>query len=329
MAYTSAPRITAGVSAQVQAMAFRQLAALLKAGMTLDQALASAAQSGPFYFRNALNDMARGVGAGQPLSEILDGYRGMFHPVVLAIVRAGELTGNLDTSFAILAEFFEAEAELRRTIQGALVYPIIVVVTAILAVAVLAWVGFMPGTWAVRLFWGLVIIAGLWLLMRFRIVQKLARFVAMLLPFFGSIMQQLAISRFCYTFGLMTQAGVPYLEGLETARTTVMHPLVERAVDFVYAGVRNGVSIEDSIRAQPVFPAVVTNLIGSGEQAGSLDSALLKAAEFLRTDAEYKIKAASKFAGPVAIVIVGIIVALILISFWSSYFQNIMSVLEE
>lgn len=329
MAYAPTPGLTPGVSAQVQALAFREIAMLLRAGVTIDQALSGAAHTGPPHFRHAMNALSRSVGAGSPLSEGLRAYGNMFHPIVPAVVSSGELTGNLDASFELLAQFYEAEAQLRRTVTGALVYPFIVVVTAILAVAVLAYVGFMPSAWAGRLLWGLAIAAGIWVLLRFRIMQQLARYLAMLLPFFGAMMQQLAVARFCYTFGLLIRAGVPYLEGLETARTTAQHPLVERAAGFVYSGVRNGVSVEQSIRSQPVFPAIVHNLVGSGEQAGSLDSALLKAAEYLRNDAEYKIKNSAKFAGPVAVIVVGIIVLLILISFWTSYFQNILSVLEE
>lgn len=329
MSFAPIPRLTPGAPAQVQALAFRETALLLRAGVTLDQALAGTSHIGPPHFKQALAALSRSVSEGRPLSEGMRAYGGLFHPIVPAVVSAGELTGNLDMSFELLAQFFEAEAELRRTVTGALIYPFIVVVTAILAVAVLSYVGFMPAAWALRLLWGLAILAGLWLVLRLRIAQRLARYAAMLLPFFGGLMQQLAVSRFCYTFGLLVRAGVPYLEGLETARTTIQHPLVERAAGFVYSGVRNGISVEDSIRSQPIFPAVVQNLVGSGEQAGSLDTALLKAAQFLREDAEYKIKGAAKVAGPLAVIIVGIIVLLILISFWTSYFQNIMSLLEE
>lgn len=311
------------------ALAFHEIAVLLRAGVTLDQALDGASHTGPAHFRQALRQLAQGVANGVPLSEGLRGYPVLFHPVIPAIIASGEQTGGLDGSFELLAEFFEAEAQIRRTIQSALVYPVIVVVTAILAVAILAYIGFMPGDWAVRLAWGVGIIAALWLALRLRSIQQLARYFVMGLPFFGALMQQLAVSRFCYTFGLLIRAGVPFLEGLETTRPVVQHPLVERAVGFVYASVRNGNTVEDSLRGEHVFPPVVHNLVGSGEMAGSLDTALLKAAEYLRRDAEYKIKNSSKFAGPVAIVVLGIIVLLILVTFWSNYFSNIMGILEE
>ena len=329
MAFSPQAALTPGVSAKVLALAFRELASMLSAGMDINHALLAVAHHGPLHFRRAIENIAHAAAAGTPVSETMHSYATLFHPVIPAIVSAGESTGTLDRSFALLAEFFEAEDELRRTVQSALIYPTIVVVTAIIAVGVLSWIGFMSGDWAARLLIALAVTAGVWLLMRFRFVQQAARYISMFLPYFGVIILNLSVARFCYAFGLQIRAGVPYLEGLQITKPAVQHPAVERAVDFIYSGVRNGVTIEQSIRAQAVFPPIVQNLVGSGEAAGSLDDALLRAATFLRTDAEYRIKAASKFAGPVLIIILGIIVALILVSFWSSYFGQIMSVLEE
>jgi len=329
MTYSPAAAFTPGVSAKVLALAFHEIATMLTAGMPLNQALDAASHHGPPHFQRALRNLAHSTAQGTPVSETMRGYGGLFHPIIPAIIGSGEQSGNLDHSFALLAEFFEAEDQLRRTVQSALIYPTIVVVFAIIVVGVLSWIGFMSGAWATRLMIVLAVAAGIWLLMRFRLVQRGARYISMFLPFFGVIMQQLSIARFCTAFGLQVRAGVPFLEGLQTTRPVIQHPIVERAVDFLYAGVRNGNTVEDSIRAQPVFPPIVQNLVGSGEAAGSLDDALLKSAEYLRRDAEFKIKAASKFAGPVMVIVVGIIVALILISFWSSYFGQIMSVLEQ
>jgi len=318
-----------GVSAQTQALTYRELSALLRAGITVDDALEQSAHYGPPQFQAAFRSMASQVRAGQPLSTSLGYYRNMFNPVVPAIVSAGERSGNLDSSFSMLAEFFEWEAEITRTLRSAMVYPLIVTVMAILAVGVLSWIGFMSGAWATRLLWALGAVIVLWLAFRFRLVQQLARYVAMILPFFGAVMQQLAVARFCQTFGLLIRAGVPYLEGLEATMPVIQHPMVDRAASHVYYGVRNGNTVESSIRSQPVFPPVVRNLVGAGEAAGSTDETLLRAAKFLRDDAQYKIQNAAKFAGPTMTVIMGVIVLLILIAFWQSYFDKIMGILEE
>jgi type II secretory pathway component PulF len=149
------------------------------------------------------------------------------------------------------------------------------------------------------------------------------------LPFFGAIIQQLAVARFCHTFGMLIRAGVPYLEGLEATQPVVQHPAVSRAVTWIYSGVRNGNELTECIRGQLSFPPIVRNLVGAGEASGTVDEALLKAGHFLRQDAEYKIKNSTKVAGPVMIAVLGVVVCLILIQFMGSYFDKIMSVLEE
>jgi type IV pilus assembly protein PilC len=266
---------------------------------------------------------------GQPLSEGMRAYGGLFHPVIPAIIHAGESSGNLDYSFALLAEFFEAEAELVRILRSAMVYPTMVVITAIVAVFILSWIGFMPNTWMVRLLWGSAAAAGLWLLLRFRTMQRLARYFAMILPFFGGIIQQLAVARFCLSFGLLTRAGVPYLEGLEAVQPVIQHPLVERAAQMVYSGVRNGIPLEECLRSQPAFPSIVRNLVGAGEASGTVDDVLVRAGQYLRTDAEYKIKNSAKVAGPVMVVGLGIIVCLIAVSFLQHYFDMIWKLASE
>lgn len=318
-----------GVSAASQALVYRELAALLHAGIDIGTALEQASGACPPQLRMALGNLAWSARNGEPISGAMRGLRGIFHPIVPAIVGAGERTGHLDQSFSLLASFYEYEAEIVRTLRSAMVYPTIVTVTAILAVGVLSYINFMPSTWAVRLLWGLAGVAVLWLAMRLRAFQWLVRYVAMLLPFFGAVMQQLAVARFCQAFGMLTRAGVPYLEGLEATMPAIQHPVVDRAATHIYYGVRNGNPVEQSIRNEPAFPPVVRNLVGAGEAAGALDEMLLRAADYLRQDAQYKIANAAKLAGPTMTIIMGAIVLLILISFWSSYWDKLMGILEE
>jgi type II secretory pathway component PulF len=325
----AASALTPGLPAQTLALTFRGLAAMLRAGMTLNQALEGAADGAPWNIRPALLNLAHHVAGGDPLSEGLRGYGNLFHPIVPAMVQAGENTGNLDECFTLLAEYFEFEANLTRTLRSAMVYPTIVVITAIIAVGILAWINFMPAAWAIRLLWLCGGVAALWLLLRFRWFQRSARYVSMALPFFGGIVQQLAVARFCHTFGMLTRAGVPYLEGLEATKPVVQHPAVDHAVNWIYSAIRNGNTLTDAIRGQMSFPAIVRNLVGAGEASGSVDDALLRAGQFLRDDAEYKIKNSSKLAGPVMIIGLGVIVCLILVAFWGAYFDKIMSVLQE
>jgi type II secretory pathway component PulF len=304
----------------------------------LDDALEQSAGAGPMHFRQALEGLAAYVRAGHPLAEGMRSYGALFHPVIPAIVGAGEHTGNLDTSFALLADFFEAEAQLRRVVQSAMVYPSMVIGTAILAVGVLSFLtvpmgdgtvqSIMPNTWAVRLLWVAAIVALGWVLLRFRSVQALWRHVVMIMPFFGGIMHQLAVARFCQTFGLLIRAGVPYLDGLQTSEEVAQHPAVEHSIRHIYASVRNGVTVEEAVRRHPSFPRVVQSLVGAGEVSGNLDESFLKAADYLRQDAEYKVRNSAKVAGPVMLLIVAVIVALILRQFIERYFEIVFSFAE-
>lgn len=292
--------------------------------MALDQVAAI----GPIHFTKALQYLANHVRAGKPLSEGLQYYRSIFNPVVRATVLAGEKTGTLDNSFSVLATYFEQEAALIRTVRSAMVYPSMVVFTAILAVFILSYTPLMDQTWAVRLLWFVAFCFGIWVLLRFRLFQQIARHVSMLIPFFGGIIQQLAVARFCYSFGSMVRAGVPYLEGLEATQPAIQHPAVAKAAQFVYYGVRNGSTVEKCIASQPAFPPIVRNLVGAGEASGTLDEALLKAAEYLQTDAQYKIKNSAKAGGVILLLMLGVIIGIIIITFWSNYFNLIMSFAE-
>jgi len=318
-----------GVNAQTQAMAFRELSAMIHAGMPLDGALDLAGKGGPFHFRNALMDISAHVSNGQPASEGFAMYSTMFHSVVPAVISSAERTGNLEYAFALLAEFFEDEADLRRTLQNAMIYPGCVTVTAIGAVFILAFMGFMEQTIGIMLIQAVVAIAAFWLALRFRFFQKLVRYVALIIPYFGGIMKQLAVARFCSTFGMMTRAGVPYLEGLEATMPVVQHPLVDHAVQNIYYGIRNGSTVESCIRAQVAFPAIVTNLVGAGEASGSIDDSLIRAGKYLKDDAKHKIANSAKMAGPTMTIVLGIIVALILISFMQGYWKMIWDIVEN
>jgi type II secretory pathway component PulF len=320
---------TPGVNAQTQALAFRELAAMIHAGMPLDGALELAGNGGPFHFRNALRDISAHVSNGNPVSQGFAMYPTMFHSVVPAIVASAEETGNLEYAFALLADFFDDEADLRRTLQNAMIYPGCVTVTAIVAVLILSFLNFMQNTIAVMLIQALVFIAAFWLAMRFRFFQKLVRYVSLMIPFFGGIMHQLAVARFCQTFGMMARAGVPYLEGLEATMPVVQHPRVDMAVKNIYAGIRNGATVESCIRSQSAFPAIVTNLVGAGEASGSIDDSLIRAGKFLKDDAKAKIANSAKMAGPTMIIVLGIIVGLILVNFLQGYFDMIFSVLDD
>jgi type IV pilus assembly protein PilC len=329
MAYVAAQAITPGVPARTLALFFRELAVMLDAGMTPDMALEQAAGTGPLYFRNAAFAIANAVRVGDPVSMGMRRYGGIFHPMAVSIVAAAEQTGDYSGAFRTLEGFYDFEASITQSLRQSAQYPAFAFLTAIAAAAVLVYIGFIPQNILSYLIIGGLGIVAIFLLLRFRTGQAAARWVSMLLPFFGGVVQELAVARFCRAFGSMVRCGVPYLEGIEACIPAVQHPLVTRATRNIYYSVRNGNTVESAIRAEYSFPPVVRNLVGAGEASGTLDQSLIKASEYLQNDAEYKIKNASKLAGPMLTIIMGIIVLIIAVSFMGSYFDKIMGILNE
>ena len=329
MAYSARNAVLPGVSASTLALFFRELAVLLEAGLPLDDALESAGMTGAPQLAYAARELARGVRDGQPVSAGIRAFGTLFHPVIPAIIAAAEQSGDLAGACRTLESYFNFETGIVRSVKQALQYPAMTLIVAVLATTVLFWIGFLPVKYV---YLPLALIAAavvLFLFFRLRSTQALARYLIMPVPFFGTLVRQLAIARFCNTFASLIRAGVPYLEGLETTIPVVQHPLVAAGVRNVYFAVRNGNTVQDSIRAEMTFPPVVINLVGAGEVAGTLDEALFKAAKLLQDDAEYKIRAAAKTAGPLMTILVGIIVLLIAVGFLGSYFDKILGLANE
>jgi type IV pilus assembly protein PilC len=124
-------------------------------------------------------------------------------------------------------------------------------------------------------------------------------------PIFGSLIRKTAISRFCSTFSSLLKAGVPVLEALDITRDTVNNVVVERAVDAMADGVRRGEPIGANLESHPVFPAMVTQMIGVGEETGALDQMLGRSSKFLEEEIERMVESLTSLLEPMLIVILG------------------------
>jgi type IV pilus assembly protein PilC len=124
-------------------------------------------------------------------------------------------------------------------------------------------------------------------------------------PIFGSLIRKTAISRFCSTLSSLLKAGVPVLEALDITRSTVNNVVVERAVDAMSDGVRRGEPIGAGLESHPVFPAMVTQMIGVGEETGALDQMLGRSSKFLEEEIERMVESLTSLLEPMLIVILG------------------------
>jgi len=293
-----------GLGAQDLALVTRQLATLVQAGLTLDDALRSVSQqSEKPSVQRLLTAVRARVVEGYSLAQSLAEFPNAFPSLYRATVAAGERAGHLDLVLSRLADYTESRHETRRKVQGALIYPAILTVLALLiVVGMLTYV--VPDIVKVfdnqgqelplitrmliatsdflRHSIGLILLALLaagvvaWrLLQRPEIRYRWHRFI-LRVPVIGRLTRDAQASRFVSTLGILTRSGVPLVDALRIAGEVVdnlpMREAVTQAADRVTEGGRLAPALEQS----RLFPAMMVNMIASGETSGELDDMLAR-----------------------------------------------------
>src|SRR5262249_27029812 len=136
----------------------------------------------------------------------------------------------------------------------------------------------------------------------------------------GAIVQEVAIARWSRTLASLTSAGVPLLQALEITGKTGGNIAVEEAMDGVIASVKRGGTIAAPLAQAPVFPSMVTHMVGVGEETGALDSMLDKVADFYEDRVSASVKALTSILEPIMIIVIGSIVGFIVISMYMPLF---------
>jgi type IV pilus assembly protein PilC len=137
----------------------------------------------------------------------------------------------------------------------------------------------------------------------------------------GTIVQQVAVARWARTFASLTSAGVPLLYALEITGRTGGNVAVEEAMEGVIASVKRGGTIAGPLAQAPIFPAMVTHMVGVGEETGALDEMLDKIADFYDDQVAASVKALTSILEPVMIVVIGSIVGFIVVSMYMPLFS--------
>ena len=295
-----------GTNIRQMAMYCRQLATLVDVGIPLLKSLQILAERGANpKLRAVSQDLARRVEEGQPLSTAMTAHPKYFSNVFVGVVRTGEAGGILEDSLRRLADLLERRAEIRRKIIGALIYPCValllalVVVCIIMVFAVPKLVGAYPkpedlptvtralvsiSNWVAGNF--LFIIAGVviviiafWLIMQTRKGQLFFGRIGLSLPLIGNLARKINVTRFARTLGSLTSAGIPLLDALGVAAETADSALVEKTLLNVRATVERGGKMEEPMRSEPIFDPMVVDMVMVGDEAGALDTMLLKIAD--------------------------------------------------
>ena len=326
----------------------RQFSVMISAGLPLTRALETLAlQSESPTLQRAARDTLRDVEAGATLAGALGRHPGVFPPLYVNMVHAGESGSRLDGILARLATFLEKSEQLRRKIRGAMLYPAVVLAVAVAVLATLllfviptfetvfaSFDALLPLPTRVVIgvsrtiqgWWWAMLLAtgGAYLLFRRWIATEAGRRyldrLRLRLPVLGSLTRRAAISRFTRTLGTLLSSGVPILEGLEiTARTAGNH-VIQDAVLASRSAIQRGASIARPLRETGVFPPMVARMIHVGEETGELDGMLSRIADFYDDQVDAGVEGLLKILEPALIVILGGLVGGMIIAMYLPIF---------
>ena len=311
----------------------RQLSTLFSAGIPLLSGLNTLAeQTENKRMNETINTIKNDIEGGSSLSDAMSKHPGVFSPLYVGMIQAGETAGTLDEIMDRLATITEHEKDTRARIKEATRYPKIVV-TAI-SVAFIVLVTFVvPGfagmfsrfgatlplptrimlgiSHVFRDYWFVMIIVVSLIILGFRWYTntKSGRLrldgLMLWLPVFGPLFQKIIMSRFANIFGMLIRSGVPILESLKIVSGTVGNVVISREIDNLGENVRQGSSLSRQLKQSEIFTPMVTQMISVGEQSGKMDEMMNRVSRYYDLEAEYTIKNLSTLIEPILIVIIG------------------------
>ncbi len=327
----------------------KQLATMIGSGVPLIQAIGILSeQQDSRVFMKILKMVKRDIENGVKLSSALANHKGVFDSLYIALIRAGEASGNLDGILQKLTEYIEKAEKIRSQVKSAMAYPLIIVGVAI-AVLTLLMVYLVPVfveqysqnraelpqmTQIVIFISDLLIdkwdfFVGIFVasILSFRIwiSTKSGRksFDQFLLkaPGIGLLMTKIAVGRFCSTMATMLSSGVNVLEALTICSTTSGNKVLEEFILKVRFALEHGAKLSEPLKLGGLFPQMVTSMVAVGEETGSLDAMLAKVSLFYEEEVELAIQTMMSMIEPILIVIIGGIVGVIAVSLYLPLFD--------
>ena len=334
----------------------RQFATLIASGMPMLRSLHTLEdQTEDEILKEAIEGMRQDIEAGGSVAGAMARYPKVFDNLYRSMVRSGEGSGRLDEVLDRVAYQLEKLDALRRQIRSAMLYPIVVfglaiaVMLAVVTFIVPVFAGiydeiaadtggsadlpFMTqitvgvsdavvGHWYVFIVLMPLIGLGLFRYAKTERGREQWDRVKLRLPAkIGDVVHKVALARWSRTFSGTVAAGVPLLQSISVTGRTAGNTVLEKAMEEVYASVKNGGSIAKPIGDNPIFPAMVTHMVAVGEETGQLELMLGKVADFYEAEVDAKIKALTSLIEPLMIMFVGGVVGFIVISMYMPIFQ--------
>ncbi len=326
----------------------RQLATLLTSGIPILQALDTLANGGRSQVLSAaLKKVAEGVSNGKRLGDSLGEHPHVFNRFYVNMVRAGEESGNIDQILQRLATYIEKSVKLTGKVKGALMYPAVILVIAMAVVAgLLVFVipkfqslfsqfgGELPAltqivikmsdTFVANWYFiiGGIVAVGLGLKAYLNTPEGKQMFDSVMIdaPLFGELIKKSAVARFTRTLSTLLNSGVGIMEAMDISAKTVGNFVIERAILRARDAITEGKSLTVPLQKEKYIPHMVTQMIGVGEQTGTLDQMLSRIADFYEDEVDVAVGALTSVIEPLMMVVLGTIVAFLVIAMYLPIF---------
>jgi len=319
----------------------RQLATMFSAGLTLERAIQSlGSEEKHRKFKRVLASVSDNIRKGLNLSESLSRHPGVFNTLFIAMVKAGEVSGNLNEILEQLSSYLENLDDTRRKVKSAMNYPIFMILFLIGMLMVMllviipkfsqvysqlgaglpaatrqmidfsTWFGNNIGFLSFVIF---SVFSIVWLISKTQRGGFAIDSFKLNIPVFGSLIEQSILNKFCKTFGILIGAGVPVLETTALLRKVVDNKVYERAIDDASDLIRDGYNISTALRRTEVFPSILLQLASTGEDTGELDDLLDRAADYYQKQVDALVERMTTLIEPLLILLVGAVIALMVV----------------
>ena len=342
-------RMSSGVNLATVLLFTGQLAAMLGGGLHLVRILtALAAESTHKVFSKILERVRDDITAGSTFADSLAQHPHVFNQLYISIVRAGEVSGSLPLVLDTLTTYLEKTDAIRRKVKGAIAYPAVILTVAILIVMfmiikivpifesvytkanaqlplptrVLILISSTIRSYLLVVILGVLLLGVLFYAMsQTPIGRRFFDTLKLRMPLFGSLIRKSIMARTCRTLSVLLNAGIPLIEAMETVSKVSGNSVIESAMADATQRMRNGGTIAETLRETGHFPGMITQLVATGEESGTLPTMLARAATYYEQQVDQAVATLSSLIEPVMIVVMGAIAGAVIFALYLPIFS--------
>ncbi len=326
----------------------RQLSTMFSAGLTIERAISNLlTEERNYRFKKVLVQVSTDLKKGYSLSEALAKHPGVFSNLYVALVHAGEVSGNLHVILQQLSDYLETVSDTRRKVISAMSYPVFslifltLVITFLLLVVVpmfkdvydkfgaqlplatrtlMAMSEIVAHNFLAAFATVLAVIIAFWLVTKTRAGGMAWDTFKLRVPIFGNLLMSAIMDKFARTFGILIGSGVPVLEAMSHAIRVVDNRVIAHGLREASGLIKDGFAISVALKKTGVIPPIVVQLMATGEETGEINRLLEKVAEFYTKQVDATIGRLTSLIEPLMIILIGGVIGIILIAIYLPVF---------